>query len=94
MQKILIDQILYFESWKDYVKVFLTGGRELLVKQPISTIANLLAEHSFLRVHRSYIVSIRQITGYSHVQIQIQQTQIPIGRFYKRQTMEALEGVN
>src|SRR5215213_5444249 len=36
MQKVLIDEIIYIESWKDYIKVFLTTGKTLYVKQSIS----------------------------------------------------------
>src|SRR5215217_2683949 len=52
MRKIFVNNIIYIESWKDYVKVFLREGKNLLVKQSISAMENLLSDHKFLRVHR------------------------------------------
>jgi DNA-binding LytR/AlgR family response regulator len=56
MQKVFINEILYIESLKDYIKVYLTTGKNLLVRQSITSIEKLLSAHRFLRVHRSYIV--------------------------------------
>ncbi len=47
MQKIFINEILYIESWKDYVKLYFSYGKYLLIKQPISAMENLLSQHSF-----------------------------------------------
>ncbi|MEO6868864.1 MAG: LytTR family DNA-binding domain-containing protein [Ginsengibacter sp.] len=90
MHKVFINDILYIESWKDYVKVFFTNGKPLLVKQPISAIVNLLSEHKFIRVHRSYIVSLNKISGYNQVSVQLEKNEIPIGRLFKQTVMEKL----
>lgn len=90
MQKVYINDIEYIEGWKHYIKVFLAGGKHLLVKESITAIGNLLSEHKFLRVHRSYIVSMSRISGYNNLYIQINATEIPIGRLYKQNVMEVL----
>ncbi len=91
MQKVFVDDILYIESWKDYIKVFLTTGKNVLVKQSISAMANLLSDHKFLRVHRSFMVSVDKITGYSALSVQVNSTDIPIGRLYKQAVMDVLQ---
>lgn len=90
MQKVYVDDILYIESWKDYIKVFLRTGQNFLVKQSISAMENLLSEHKFLRVHRSFMVSVDKITGYNVLFVQVNSTDIPIGRLYKQAVMEIL----
>ena len=90
MQKIFIDNILYIESWKDYIKLFLINGKNFLVKQSISSMENLLSEHKFLRVHRSYMVSIKKISGYNGLAVQLDAKEIPIGRLYKQAVMEVI----
>ena len=92
MHKIFVNDILYLESWKDYVKLFFIGGRHLLIKQSISAMENLLSEHQFLRVHRSYIISLDKISGYTSASVKMQQTEIPIGRLYKQAVMRSLLG--
>ena len=71
MRKIFIDHIQYIESWKDYVKIFLEDGKNVLVKQSISSMGNLLSDHKFIRVHRSYIVSLNKISGYTGGSLQL-----------------------
>lgn len=90
MQKVFVNEILYIESWKDYVKLFLTSGKTMLVKQSISSMENLLSAHRFVRVHRSYIVSIDKISGYNGLSVQVNKTDVPIGRLYKQSVMERL----
>ena len=90
MQKVFVNEILYVESRRDYVKIFLATGKSLLAKQSISSTINLLSEESFLRVHRSFLVSLNKITGYNNNDIQLGSIEIPIGKLYKQQVMEAV----
>jgi DNA-binding LytR/AlgR family response regulator len=90
MQKVFVNEILYIESWKDYVRLYFLSGKFLLIKQPISAIENLLSQHNFLRVHRSYIVSLNKISGYSGMSVRLSSTEIPIGRLYKQSVMNQL----
>lgn len=90
MQKVIVSQILYIESWKDYVKLYLSTGRDFLVKRSISSMENLLSEHSFLRVHRSYMVSVDKISAYNNNSVQLGHREIPIGRLYKQQVMQVI----
>lgn len=90
MQKVYIDDILYIESWKDYIKVFLTSGKNILVKQSISAIENMLSDHKFLRIHRSYIISVDKITGFNNLFVQLHSSEIPIGRLYKQAVMDVI----
>lgn len=94
MQKVFVDDILYIESWKDYIKVFLTTGKNILVKQSISAMENLLSDHKFLRVHRSFMVSVEKISGYNALSVQVNSTEIPIGRLYKQSVMDILQTNN
>lgn len=91
MKKVFLNEILYIESWKDYVKLFLLGGKNLLVKQSISSMENLLSDHKFLRVHRSFMVSLNKISGYNGISVQLETTEIPIGRLYKQTVMDRLQ---
>ncbi len=92
MKKIFIDQLLYIESCKDYVKIFLTDGKSFLVKQSITAMENLFSDQNFLRVHRSYIISMDNISSYNGISIRLGKTEIPIGRLYKHSVLERLQG--
>ncbi|HEX6846059.1 MAG TPA: LytTR family DNA-binding domain-containing protein [Chitinophagaceae bacterium] len=91
MKKIFVNDIVYIESWKDYIKIFLTDGKNILAKQSISSMENLLSEHKFVRVHRSFMVSLDKISGYNGLSVQLSELEIPIGRLYKQAVMERLQ---
>ena len=91
MQKVLLHEILFIESSKEYVKLHLENGKPILVKQSISSLQKLLSPHRFLRVHRSYIVTIEKISSYNSTYITIDNQKIPIGRLYKNEVNEALK---
>ena len=92
MQKIYVNEIEYIESWKDYVMLLMTGGQQIMVKQSITAMENLLSDHKFMRVHRSYMVSLQKVSGYNGVSVKLSQKHIPIGRMYKHAVLERLQG--
>lgn len=82
MVKVNIADIYWVESLKDYIKVVL-ADRILLSKQKIGTLEELLPEGKFIRIHRSFIVSISKIESYQSYSINILGKELPIGRNYK-----------
>ena len=94
MQKVFVNDIAYIEGWKDYVKIFGDSGKYFLVKQSITAMENLLSSHKFLRVHRSYIVSLAKISGFSGMFVKLNAAEIPIGRLYKQSVMTQLATTN
>ena len=79
--KILLKDILFIESLKDYIKIH-TIDKMIMTQVPISTIEQRLPDN-FLRIHRSFIVAKDKITAYTQHDLEIGKFQIPIGRNYK-----------
>ncbi|MBO4760798.1 MAG: response regulator transcription factor [Bacteroidales bacterium] len=65
MQKVFLEDILYFEGMKDYVRIHLAEGQTLLTHITMKALEDLLPTGSFMRVHRSYIVSLDRIDSVS-----------------------------
>ncbi len=62
MQKIAMDDILYLEGMKDYVRIHRTVGRPpLLTHLTMKAAEEMLPSGRFMRVHRSYIVALDKI---------------------------------
>lgn len=89
MIKILMDEILWIESLKDYVKIT-TTRQSLITYERISYLEEKLPEDRFLRIHRSFIVGVRHIRSFSPVLIQVADTELPIGRLYKKEVLKQL----
>jgi DNA-binding LytR/AlgR family response regulator len=85
MIKVSYNEILYIESMKDYVKIVRENEKPLLVKQPISSVEEALPASLFVRIHRSYIVSLQKITAFTSHDVEIGGIEIPIGRLYAHQ---------
>jgi two-component system, LytTR family, response regulator len=89
MQKVMLHDILYIESMKDYVKIVTTGG-VLITKQSITSVEAMLSEKLFVRTHRSFIVAIEKIQSYTNELIEINCTEIPIGKLYRNGVLKML----
>ncbi len=90
MVKVMLQDILYIESMKDYIKV-VTGNGIIITKQSISSAEEMLPEKEFARVHRSYIVSLKKIRTFTSELIGIGNTEIPIGKLYRNGVMKVLQ---
>ena len=89
MVKVVLQDILYIESMKDYVKVFTTNGM-IITKQSISSVEAMLPEKEFVRTHRSFIVSTRHIKSFTAELIELQNMEIPIGKLFRNEVMKTL----
>ncbi len=81
MIKVMLDDILYIESARDYLKIF-THDTFIITRQTISSIENMLSEDEFIRIHRSFIVSLKKINSFTHETVEIGKKELPIGKFY------------
>ncbi len=84
-----IDELLYFESLDDYVKV-VSQTQELVTRHKISKIQSDLPDH-FIRIHRSFIVNQDKVSSFTHESVLINETTLPISRTYKKEVLEVLQ---
>ena len=80
--KVNYADIVYIEGMKDYLKIFVKD-RPLVVHQTMKKIEDLLPKNKFIRVHKSYIVSISAVNSIVGNFIEINGKEIPIGANYK-----------
>jgi len=80
--KILFSEILYIESQQEYIKI-ITTKKEYISKMSTHEIEALLPANLFIRIHRSFIISISKIESYTAEIVEINGVSIPIGRGYK-----------
>jgi two-component system LytT family response regulator len=82
IQKINLADILYVEALQNYVSFNTTNGRVMSL-QPLKKIEEQLPAAEFIRVHKSYIVSLRHISSVERSRIFIGGTIIPVGDSYR-----------
>ena len=90
MVKVALNDILYVESLKDYVKV-VTRNKTITTKNAISTLEENLPKINFLRIHRSFIVAIDKIESFNTEIIEIAKQELPISRMYRHEVEKVLQ---
>jgi DNA-binding LytR/AlgR family response regulator len=90
MVKVMVDEILYVESLKDYVRI-VTAARQVVAKQTITSLEEMLPEDAFLRIHRSFIVARTKIDSFSPNHVEVGGKELPIGRHYKHDVERILK---
>jgi DNA-binding LytR/AlgR family response regulator len=90
--KVYLKNILYIEGFKDYVKIYSTNVSGYI--KSLITMKNLeekLPPHSFIRIHRSFIVSLDKIDSITANMIRIGKNTIPISPQYKENFKKHLD---
>lgn len=91
MIKVDFDNILYVESLSDYVKI-ITPDKTIVTRETISNLEEKL-NNNFIRIHRSYIVSLNKINSYTNEYIEVLNKALPISRGYKESVLQKLAEV-
>lgn len=93
MCKLLLKDIHYIESMKDYVFVK-ADDKEIVTYQKISALDEKLPSNKFLRIHRSFIIAMDKVDSFCATYVEIAHKEIPIGRNYKTQVLNTLNQKN
>lgn len=89
MVKVFLDEILYVEDFSDYI--INTAKKTIVTKHLLSALEETLPRENFIRIHRSFIVSVNKIDSYHTDVIQIGDKDLPIGRLYKQNVINQLQ---
>ncbi|WMX12028.1 MULTISPECIES: LytTR family DNA-binding domain-containing protein [unclassified Aureispira] len=90
MVKVVFSEILYIESFGDYLKIHL-NNKLITTRQTLSSIEIQLPAKHFIRIHRSFIVNMYAIHSFSNEAIEVNGVFLPISRGYKKETLIRLE---
>ena len=90
MIKVAFDDIQYIESLGDYIKIY-TAEKRIVSRETISNMEAKLPVKSFMRIHRSFIVSLDKISSFTHEHIEILNKALPISRSFKKEVLKRLD---
>jgi DNA-binding LytR/AlgR family response regulator len=81
--KVLLNDILYIEGVKDYVKVHLSTQNSILSLNSLKNMEEKLPARQFMRLNRSCIVSLSKITAVTKTAVHINDIVVPVGENYR-----------
>jgi two-component system, LytTR family, response regulator LytT len=90
IHKISISEILFIESLDEYVKVHLKN-KLMITRENISILEQKLPADRFVRIHRSFLVSIKSITAIASDSVEIAGKILPFGRAFKQSALAGLK---
>ena len=88
LQRVCLDDILYIEGLKDYVRVCLKTGDKIMSLMSMKKLEDYLPHPEFLRTHRSYIVHMAKAQSIDRFRIVFGQEFIPISDSYKEDVQQ------
>lgn len=81
--KIFLKDIVYIESLDDYIKIHLTDSKPVMTLMSLKKISEKLPAAQFIRVHRSYIVSVKQLSELAGRKVKLKSgIELPVGESY------------
>jgi DNA-binding LytR/AlgR family response regulator len=89
--RVHLDDILYVEGLKDYVRICLKNGEKIMSLMSMKKLEDYLPRPEFLRTHRSYIVHMPEVRSIDRFRIVFGDIFIPISDNYKEEVQQYLD---
>ena len=87
--RLAVDQILYLKAQGDYVK-FITTGITLMVHGTMKDFINQLPSEKFMRIHKSYVISLSKIVYVEGNLVKIGEEKIPVSLNFKDELLNPI----
>ncbi len=81
--KVQLNEVLFFESLKDYVSIRLRDGSRVVSRESLKFISEVLHDKKFIRIHKSYIVNFNLIDKIEGNIVSLGKHDLSIGRSHK-----------
>lgn len=89
--KLMFSDIRYMEGLKDYIKIHVSNSaKPIITRMPMKSMETLLPPKKFMRIHKSFIISIPAITMIKKNSVFIGDVELPISENYKDILMQVI----
>lgn len=85
------NDIIYWQTEHNYIKVFLSDGRQLLQRKTMNDFLEMLPEGMFLQTHRSFAVNVKRISHWDGQSVFVEDSSIPISRSRRKVVLDQLK---
>ncbi|HQX95859.1 MAG TPA: LytTR family DNA-binding domain-containing protein [Chitinophagaceae bacterium] len=91
--KLCFSEILYAEGSRNYIKIF-TETKQYLVLITMKRLEQFLPTSLFIRIHKSFIVSLEKIVQFDKERVWLQHKELPVGHQYRNELVKSVLIVN
>ncbi len=87
-----LSDIMYIEALGNYVKIVRVSGGHVLTRTNLKSITDMLPENAFVRIHRSYVVSLSSVLSFNRTRVVLKghDEGLPVGAQYADVSMEIM----
>ena len=89
LAKVFFNEIIYVEAYGNYIFIYREHDR-IMSKQTLTQLEDQLPELRFVRIHKSYIVSLKSIKFLEGNEVSIGNKKLPVGKVYRDNLMKKL----
>lgn len=87
--KVVYSDIKYIEGLKDYIKIHLkSSSKAIITRMSMKSMEEQLPANQFIRIHKSYIVSVAFITAIRKSSVFVEQLELPVSETYQDALMK------
>jgi DNA-binding LytR/AlgR family response regulator len=87
--KINIKDIYYVEGFGEYLKIY-SKGKTYIIRETMHEFESKLPSNKFLRLHKSFIISLNHIKAFTASHVVVNEKELPIGRSFKEKVFSVL----
>lgn len=92
--QIKTSSIRYIEAYDDYIKIHCENNVTKVIRSTMKAIIHRLPEGQFIRIHKSYIVPIKEIQKIRNKKVYLDEIELPIGPSYSSSIRFLLDNEN
>ncbi|UQB70101.1 LytR/AlgR family response regulator transcription factor [Epilithonimonas zeae] len=90
-RKIILSDILYFESQGNDVRIILQNEGKIITKNKMTDLENSLSDRAFVRIHRSFLINSKYVIAFNNNELNLGKYNIPVGRSYRKEFEDFVE---
>jgi len=89
LTKVFFGDITYIEAYGNYIFIY-TGQERIMSKQTLTQFEEQLPGEKFVRIHKSYIISLKAIKFFEGNEISVGDKKLPVGKVYRESLLKRL----
>jgi two-component system LytT family response regulator len=90
LTKIFLEEIEYVEAYGNYIFIYRNSGDRIMSKQTLTQFEEQLPAHKFVRIHKSYLLSLKAVKYLEGNEVALANRKLPVGKVYRENLMKIL----
>ena len=90
LTKVFFGEIEYAEAYGNYIFIYRNTGDRIMSKQTLTQFEEQLPASSFIRIHKSYLLSLKAVKYLEGNEVALNNKKLPVGKVYRENLMKSL----